>query len=127
MPDTLFYVVETTGSKDTYLTVEGLSSGTLTDDDSGSGLNACIGFRGENKNITIKLRGYSASITGNTTLQIRKQQAAMFGFQYPSGRSKTKDSGDINTAPDLEKPASVLQSMYNIKKYNSSTTSGSTM
>ena len=127
LQDTLFYVVETTGSKDTYLTVEGLSSGTLTDDDSGSGLNACIGFRGENKNITIKLRGYSASITGNTTLQIRKQQAAMFGFQYPSGKSKTKDSGDINTAPDLEKPASVLQSMYNIKKYNSSTTSGSTM
>lgn len=128
LPDTLFYVVETTGLKDTYLTIEGLSSGTLTDDDSGSGLNACIGFRGEkNKNIIIKLRGYSTSTTGITILQIRKQQAAMFGFQYPSGKLNAKDSGDINTAPDLEQPALALQSMYNINKYNSSTTSGSIM
>lgn len=128
LADTLFYVVETTGTKDTYLKIEGLSVGILVDDDSGVDRNACIGFKGENKTITIKVRGFSSAVTGQIKLQIRKQQAALFGFPYSSGKGKTKGSGGgINTAPDLEKPASVLQSMYNIKKYNSSTEKSSKM
>ena len=127
LPDSQFYVVETKGNTDTYLKVVGLSTGNLTDDDSGSGLNACVGFRGEGRKILIKVSGRFSSTIGSTKLQIRKQQAAMFGFQYPASKGKTKGSGDINTAPDLEKPASALQSIYEIKKYNTSTISAQSM
>lgn len=71
-----YFVVETRGNADTYLTVEGLSVGTLADDDSGVGQNACIGFVSEiGKLPTIKIRLYNPNASGTVTLQVRQQQA----------------------------------------------------
>lgn len=107
IPDTNYYVVETRGELDTFLSVEGLSGGTRYDDNSGVSSNACIGFTGEIKTITIYLSCTYSSHYGNTNIQIRKQQAVLYGFDY----------GDINTKPDLDTPYSVLKDNYDTYKF----------
>lgn len=114
--DEMYYVVETRGNLDTYLTIEGLSSGTLTNDDNGVGTNACIGFKGEVGWITIKLRCYLSTVSGTTELQIRRQQAVMYGFDY--------GDSDINTKPDLKEPYKDLRSSYYVDRYTSNTNNG---
>ncbi len=111
IPDNMYYVVETRGDKDTYLTIEGLSISPLNDDDDdGVKNNACIGFAGEIGWITIKLRFFSPSTSGTTELQIRKQQAVLYGFEY-SGKDK------IDTTPDIEQPYLDLRDTYQAYRF----------
>lgn len=114
--DEMYYVVETRGDLDTYLTIEGLSSGTLTDDDNGVGRNASIGFKGEVGWIIIKLRCFSPTASGTTEIQIRRQQAVMYGFDY--------GGSDINTKPDLDEPYNDLRSSYYVDRYTDNTDNG---
>lgn len=109
IPDSLNYVVETRGELDTYLIVEGLSTGTVENDNSGVGNNASIGFKGENKWITIKLRCKNSADFGTTEIQIRKQQASLFGFDY--------GTNDINTTSDLNEPYNNLRTMYDTRRF----------
>lgn len=78
LQDDLFYVVETTGSLPTHLSVK--AEYQMTDMESGIGHNACIGFKGaKDMLVIIKLRGTSNGGVGPTILQIRKQQAVLYG------------------------------------------------
>lgn len=122
LTDTKFYVVETIGTVDTFMSVYGLSEGMLIDTDSGEGDNACIAFRGENTTIEIHVSGGGENAVGQTTLQIRRQQAIMFGFDYPKNDTKKisvlNEGEGIDTRPDLDVPASVLEPLYNIARYD---------
>lgn len=102
--------METRGNLDTYLTIEGLGITPLTNDDGGVGNNACIGFRGVKGWITIKLRCYSPSLSGTTELQIRKQQAVMYGFDY--------GGTDIDTTSDPTEPYLDLRNTYYTHKFS---------
>ena len=101
-----YYIVETFGNYDTYLIIKDLSEGTLLDDDSGVGLNAAIGFIGEYKTIKISTRFAYTSMSGTYQLQIREQQAVLYGFDY-----------SINTIPSLNSPNNYLENMYKTYKF----------
>ena len=113
LSDEMYYVVETRGNLDTYLTIEGLGSTSLTNDDGGIGNNACIGFKGIKGWITIKLRFFSSTLSGTTELQIRKQQAVMYGFDY--------GGTDIDTTSDLTDPYIDLRNTYYTHKFSYNT------
>ncbi len=110
LSDELNYVVETRGRLNTYLTIEGINEDTLVNDDGGVGSNACIGFKGKQGKIKIKLRFYSSSTSGVTELQIRHQQAVMYGFNYPGM--------NIDTTSDLTNPYSDLRDIYYTHKFS---------
>jgi hypothetical protein len=115
--DTKYYVVETRGNIATNLAVIGLSSGTITDTNgSGVGDNACIGFVGEIGTITIWLTG-----TGTTEIQIRKQRAVFYGFDY----SINNPDDEVDTSEDVNAPYNALNSLYYSAKYTGYNTSAS--
>ncbi len=124
--DNKYYIVETFGNHDTHLSVSGLSTGILTDNNSGVLLNSAIGFKGEtNRTIQITVRLNSSLTSGSFQLQIRKQQAVLYGFDYPD---KPDGTSDINTKPDLNKPYDDLSNLYNTYKFSDNTNhSGSHM
>ncbi|MFA5561723.1 MAG: C25 family cysteine peptidase [Eubacteriales bacterium] len=107
--DTDYYIIETSGSLDTYITVEGLSVGTLTNDDGGRGKNACVGFVGEPTLVVFKVRCASPTDSGETTILLRRQTAVLYGFNYQG----------INTIPALTTPYTVLTARYDAFKYTS--------
>lgn len=107
--DSAYYVVETRGSLATALYVKMNGKLVGTDLASGIGQNVCFGFVGSNAEVTIELRNVYVWQTGTTELQIRKQQAVLYGFDY--------GSKNINTKPDLEKPYQYLSGKYQTYKF----------
>ena len=107
IPDTLYYIVETRGNLDTYLTIEGLNAGKIENDNNGTNNNAAIGFKGENSWVTIKLKCKNAEDFGTTEIQIRRQQAVLYGFNY----------GNLNTISDLDEPYNSLRTLYDTTKF----------
>lgn len=116
LDDSAYYIVETRGSLATVLQVK--INGKLVGNDLSSGvdLNACVGFVGANTEVTIELRNVYIWQTGTTEIQIRKQQAVLYGFEYTNN-----DKGNLNTIPDLDKPYQYLNGKYQTYKFTSST------
>lgn len=112
VPDNMYYAIETTqyGSStvDTYLTVSNLSTGNVYNDDGGVGLYSFVGFNNQGgRNLTISVRLFNTSASGSFYLQIRKQKAVYYGFNYD----------DISTLKDLSKPYSSFSNLYDSYKY----------
>lgn len=112
VPDNMYYAIETTqyGSStvDTYLTVNNLSTGNAYNDDGGVGLYSFIGFNNQGgRNLTISVRLYNSSASGSFYLQIRKQKAIYYGFEYD----------DLSTLKDLNKPYDAFSNLYDSYKY----------
>lgn len=112
IPDNKYYAVETMqfGSfvLDTYLTVSNLSTGNAYDDNSGEGAYSFICFNNQGgRNLTISVRLRDSSASGSFYLQIRRQKAVFYGFQY----------SDINTIQDLTVPYNVFCNLYNSHTY----------
>ncbi len=107
IPDNKYYTVETFGSLNTTLTIENLSCGTITDYDSGEGSNAMLGFQGEQGTIiNIKINPNTSALLTSCQLQIRRQQAVLYGFDY-----------DLNTKPDINDAYDEISGMYNTFKF----------
>lgn len=102
-PKNMYWVIETRGTLDTYITLQ-VGNRLYEDDNSGVGENACIGFLWDAP-LTIKVKCKNSNESGRTQLQLRNQQASLFGFDY--------GSGDINTKKDLSKPDEYLSEYYN--------------
>lgn len=111
------YVVETFGTTDTYLTVT-QGSNTYTDDDSGEGFNAAVGFvgAGMGTQVNISVRHYSSSGSGAYTIQIRRQRAQINTFNY--------GNGDIDTTGDATIPAQNLSTYCGYDVHSNSNVSG---
>lgn len=112
IPDNMYYVIETSqyGSTavDTYLTVNNLSTGNKYNDDGGIGYYSLIGFDGQGgRNLTISVRLFSSSSTGSFYLQIRKQKAVYYGFEYE----------DVSTLNALTTPYNSFSNLYKSYKY----------
>lgn len=111
------YTVETFGSTDTYGSVHCISpSGNFYDDYSGSGNNFAIGFRqNANNQVSITVRhSNQTSGTGTYQIQVRKQKAQIYTFQYD----------DISTIGDEISPSSSLSTMgYNVNSYQNKASS----
>ncbi|MBE6548805.1 MAG: hypothetical protein E7670_00070 [Ruminococcaceae bacterium] len=112
IPDNMYYSIETTqygiSTVDTYLTVNNLSTGNVYNDDGGVGLYSFIGFNNQGgRNLTISVRLYNSSSAGSFYLQIRKQKAVYYGFEYD----------DISTIEDLNTPYDAFSNLYNSFKY----------
>lgn len=112
VPDDKYYAIETTqyGSSmaDTYLSVSNLSTGNAYDDDGGVVFYSYIGFSNQGgRNITISVRLHSPGKSGRFYLQIRKQKAVYYGFDYD----------DISTIEDLNKPYDAFSALYDSYKY----------
>lgn len=96
-PESDFYfVVETYGSFDTKIQVSNTSSGTIIDDDSNTSLNAKVAFKGvQGKPIYIATKLYNSTISGNFSIQLRKQRASMFAYDDSEGNSRFIDKYTI--------------------------------
>ena len=113
--DNEFYVVETSGigNQDTTLTIENLVGGTLTDDDSGEDLFSKIYVTGQSGTLMkIKVTLKSSSAPGNFALQLRRQQMALFGFDY--------DAFHITTG-HLTSPFNNFTATYDAYKFENKT------
>lgn len=115
-PESDFYfVVETYGSFDTKIQVSNTSSGTIIDDDSGTSLNAKVEFKGvQGKPIYIATKLYNSTISGNFSIQLRKQRVSMFAYDDSEGNS---------TIPDLNTPYNKLNPMFEVIKYENTSSS----
>ena len=110
-----YYVVETMGNLDTKLRVNYAEQGTIIDDNSGSGVNSKIEFKAiKSQRITIELRCSTVSMSGTTTIQIRKQRFAMFGYV---------DADNNSTLKDLQKPKDIFKDLYDCVLYENTTAS----
>lgn len=99
-----FYAVETYGETDTYLVVEGTNI-YLEDDNSGYNLDASIGlYLQEGANIQIYVFGATATTSGSTIFQVRRQRATIYTFNY--------GEDDIDTTPDLATPYTWLNTQF---------------
>jgi len=102
-----YYVVETFGSTDTYGTLTGATSpiGIVTNDNSGEGSNFAIGFKlNSGSTATVLVRHYNAtSGIGAYQIQVRRQRATMYGFNF--------GSGDIDTTSDVTAASPYTTSM----------------
>lgn len=112
IPDNISYAVETIqyGSSvvDTTLTVNNLSTGNQYDDNSGVGLYSFIGFNNQGgRNLTITVGANNSNTLSRFYLQIRKQKAVYYGFEYD----------DISTIKDLEKPYNYFSGLYDSYLY----------
>ena len=110
-PDDKLYTVETfaygSQSSDPIISVSGIMGAALQDDNSGTGNQAKISFKGQ-KGVNIRVNIWTNNTIGkNCYVQLRKQKAALFGGDY----------GDINTTSDLSTPASVLTGLYDCHRY----------
>lgn len=113
IPDNKNYVVETSKynniNVDTYLTISNLSNGIVSNDDGGKGNYSLICFNNQGgRDIAISVRFYNSNQSGSFYLQIRKQQAIYYGFEYPDG---------LNTISDLDKPYSYFEDFYESYKF----------
>lgn len=105
------FTVETFGARNTYGTVHCTSpSGNFSDDNSGEGSNFAIGFRQNAGNtVTITVRHANSNMSGNYSIQVRRQAAQIYTFTYP----------DIDTTSDYINPTSSLSSMgYQVNHYH---------
>ncbi|MBR1625246.1 MAG: RICIN domain-containing protein, partial [Clostridia bacterium] len=115
IPDNRNYVVETIQKQTTYdteLYVSNLTYGTLYDDDSGAGSYSQICFNGQAGRdiaVSVKFKNLSEGETAMCYLQIRKQQAVFYGFDY--------GSGDINTTSDLTTPYDQMSNYFRCLKF----------
>ena len=112
VPDNMYYVVETMNHNgvehDTQLTITNLSTGNAYDDDHGLSLFSLIGFNNQGgRNITITVNFYDPEESGTFYLQIRKQRAVYYGFDYE----------DVNSLPALTTPYNSFSNLYNSFKY----------
>lgn len=114
-----YYTAETftygNSTVDTYITVMGPLF-EVSDDDSGNGLNAAAGFYApSNTKIQVFLSGATSTASGKTLIQLRRQRANLYTFDY--------GNGDINTTQDATIPRNKLNSYYatssNINKLTS--------
>lgn len=110
-PDDKLYTVETfaygSQSSDPIISVSGIMGAALQDDNSGTGNQAKISFKGQ-KGVNIRVNIWTNNTIGkNCYVQLRKQKAALFGGKY----------SDINTTSDLSTPASVLTGLYDCHRY----------
>lgn len=96
-----YYVVETYGTLDTYMSRMTSPGVYVTNDDGGEKRNANMGFYGVS-GITYQfdVRAYSSYTTGDYMIQVRHQHASIVTFDY--------GSGDIDTTPDAVTPISEL-------------------
>lgn len=111
IPDDKFYVIETskkTYDHDTTLSVSGLTSGTLYDDNSGEGSFSQICFSGQaGRDLTILVGFANLTVGGTFYLQIRRQQAVLYGGEYP----------DLDTTMDPYLPNIYLSPYYASNKF----------
>lgn len=103
-----YYTVETftygNSTVDTYITVKAPLF-EVSDDDSGNGLNAAVGFYATtNTKIQVFLSGATSTASGKTLIQLRRQRANLYTFNY--------GNGDINTTQDATVPRNKLSSHY---------------
>lgn len=110
--DSSYYVVETRGDLQVRVQVD-YNGKRYSDFTSGVDYNGCIGFVGANTTVEITLQNVFIWNTGTTELQVRKQQAVLYGFNY--------EDGDINTIPDLSVPYNKLNGKYQTYKYTDNT------
>lgn len=108
------YVVETYGETDTFVQVrDGFNI--YSDDDSGEGLNAALGFYATknalNEGILIITVTHATGGTGNYLIHIRRQRAQIYTFDY--------GNGDIDTTGDATVPFHYLRTScgYDVKSY----------
>lgn len=115
-PESDFYfVVETDGSFDTKIQVSNTYSGTIIDGYSGTGLNAKVEFRGvQGQLIYIATKLYNSNISGNYSIQLRKQRISMFAYEDSEGNS---------TIPDLNTPYTKFSPMFEAIKYENKSAS----
>lgn len=100
------YVFETYGDTDTLVTVK-QGSHTYSDDNSGTGLNAAVGFLGvdwvpDNRVLEITVT-HAKNGTGTYSFHIRRQRAQIYTFKYD----------DIDTTGDAEIPYDYLNDYCN--------------
>ena len=98
------YVFETYGDTDTLVTVK---QGTYSDDNSGTGLNAAVGFLGvdwvpDNRVLEITVT-HAKNGTGTYSFHIRRQRAQIYTSKYD----------DIDTTGDAEIPYNYLNDYCN--------------
>lgn len=116
VPDDMYYAVETLKHNnvehDTQLTINNLSTGNAYDDDHGLSLFSLIGFNNQGgRNISITVNFYDPEEAGTFYLQIRKQRAVYYGFDY--------GDWDINTLSDLTVPYNSFSNLYQSYKFES--------
>ena len=109
LPQTMYYTIETRGSLDTYIIIDHQNE-SISDDDSGIDNNAKIEFLGNAGWINITLSCFRPTDYGNTKLQIRMQQAVLYGFNY--------GTNDINTIEDLKEPYKYLRNNFYAQRYS---------
>lgn len=98
-------------SVDTVLTVSNLVEGTISDDDGGTGYYSLIDLCNQgSRTIDITVSLHPSSSSGHFYLQIRRQQAVLYGFEYDDG---------LNTIPDLTAPYNELNVFFQTYKYES--------
>lgn len=110
-----YFVIETYGDCDTKIQVSDTASGTIIDDDSGVGLNAKVEFRGvQGQPIYISTKLYNSNLTGNYSIQLRKQRISMFAYDDDDGNS---------TIPDLSTPFNKFSPIFDAIKYENKSSS----
>ncbi len=113
IPDNKYYIVETFGNLNTTLTIENLSCGTIIDYDSGEDNNAMLGFQGEQGAIiNIIINPNTNTFLTSCQLQIRRQQAVLYGFDYID-----YNGNRLNTTTDLNTPYNELCNIYQTNKF----------
>ncbi len=99
-----YYVIETYGTLDTYMSRYLSPYLTLTNDDGGEKRNATMGFYATGgRQYIFNVRAYSSNTTGDYYIQVRKQMASIMTFDY--------GPGDIDTTPDAVTPINELNNM----------------
>ena len=111
--DNSYYVVETRGDLQVRVQVD-YNGKRYSDFTSGVDYNGCIGFVGANTTVEITLQNVFIWNTGTTELQVRKQQAVLYGFNYID---TVKEKGEINTVPCLNVPYNILNGKYQTYKF----------
>lgn len=104
-----YYVLETYGTLETTIQVSNTYNGTINNDDSESNINAKVEFRGiRGTPIYIKTTLSNSNVSGNYTIQLRKQRASLFGYEDYEGNS---------TISDLNIPYTQLSPIFETIKY----------
>ncbi|MBN2605319.1 MAG: hypothetical protein JXR62_05835 [Bacilli bacterium] len=99
-----YYVIETYGILDTYMSRYLSPYLTLTNDDGGERLNSNMGFSATSgQQYTFNIKAFSSSATGLYYIQVRRQTASIMTFDY--------GPGEIDTTNDAVYPISQLTSM----------------
>lgn len=124
IPDNKFYAVETLPFvnyiADTYLSVSNLTPGTFNNnDDSGIGNCSLLTFSNQGgRTITITVGIRENSPSGNFYLQVRKQQAVYYGFDYSTLVARNDDIySNLNTLADLTIPYNSFANLYDSYKF----------